>query len=594
MNIHSLINERVCVFDGAMGTYYTSLYGGEAGACERANLSHPDRIRKIHEEYIRAGAKAIRTNTFNTWQSAGGEISPEQLVRAGWENAMAAAKEAGSVSVFADIGPAPGYDTEEILTHYQEIARLFLDCGAACFLFETLSDFCGIAETARLIRAEKPDAFIMVSFGIQPDGFSRDGMHYRSLLKKAEESGLIDAVGLNCVSGALHMAELVREAGERKLPFGVMPNAGYPIVRGNRTYFESEPYYFAEQINDMADLGASIFGGCCGTTPQYIRAVSGELGLKRKSKPIVYTGRSGQTKKRPDADGRPRTENRFFEKLEAGKKVIAVELDSPRNSEADKFMHGAAQIKAAGADALTIADCPIARARMDSSILACKVRRELGIDVLPHMTCRDRNINATKALLLGVHAEDIRNVLVITGDPVPSAERDEVRSVYQFQSVKLASYIQGLNEEVFDDPLRVFGALNLNAVNFDAELRKTIRKEEAGVCGFLTQPVLTERAFENLKQAREVLHGYILGGIIPIVSERNARFMEHEVSGINVSDRLIKLYEGKDREESEALAYEVSCQIASRIGGITDGFYLMTPFSRTELMSRIIRTISEY
>ena len=212
------------------------------------------------------------------------------------------------------------------------------------------------------------------------------------------------------------------------------------------------------------------------------------------------------------------------------------------------YLEGARRLQAAGADLLTIADCPIARARMDSSLVACRVHRELGMNVLPHMTCRDRNLNATKALLLGLYAEGVREVLAITGDPIPTAERDEVKNVYQFNSRKLAQYIVSLAGEgrEMPAPITVFGALNLNARNFEVELRRAAEKLENGMSGFLTQPVLSAQAVENLKKARETLgeRAKILAGILPVVSQRNAIFMENEVNGIHVDDAIIQRFEG--------------------------------------------------
>ena len=197
---------------------------------------------------------------------------------------------------------------------------------------------------------------------------------------------------------------------------------------------------------------------------------------------------------------------------------------------------------------------------MDSSLVACRVHRELGLCTLPHMTCRDRNLNATKALLLGLYAEGVREVLAITGDPIPTAERDEVKNVYQFNSRKLAQYIVSLAGEgrEMPSPMTVFGALNLNARNFEVELRRAGEKLENGMSGFLTQPVLSEQAVENLRRTRETLgeRAKILAGIMPVVSQRNAIFMENEVNGIHVAEDIMEAFAGLDREQGEALGLE--------------------------------------
>ena len=285
-------------------------------------------------------------------------------------------------------------------------------------------------------------------------------------------------------------------------------------------------------------------------------------------------------------------EDAFLRKLNAGEKVIAIELDSPRNADLTGYLEGAKKLQAAGADLLTIADCPIAQARMDSSLVACRVHRELGLCTLPHMTCRDRNLNATKALLLGLYAEGVREVLAITGDPIPTAERDEVKNVYQFNSRKLAQYIVSLAGEgrEMPSPMTVFGAQNLNARNFEVELRRAGEKLENGMSGFLTQPVLSEQAVENLCRTRETLgeRAKILAGIMPVVSQRNAIFMENEVNGIHVAEDIMEAFAGLDREQGEALGLEISLKMAREALPYADGFYLMTPFNRVALMERLI------
>ncbi|MFI3213422.1 MAG: methylenetetrahydrofolate reductase [Eubacteriales bacterium] len=283
----------------------------------------------------------------------------------------------------------------------------------------------------------------------------------------------------------------------------------------------------------------------------------------------------------------------FYEKLQSKQKTIAVELDSPFNTQIQDFMAGAKVLQDAGVDIITIADCPVARARMDSSLLACKVKRELGIDTMPHMTCRDRNNNASKALLLGLNIEDINNVLIITGDPIPTEQRSEVKAVYEFNSRMLLKHITNLNKTLFDNPFYLYAALNINATNFHVQLRLAKEKKKKGACAFFTQPVLSEKALENLKIAQEELNSPIFGGILPIVSYRNACFINNEIPGINVCHEIIELYKDKTREECHALAIKISCEIAKKMEPFIDGYYVITPFKNVELIKRIVESIKD-
>ena len=207
------------------------------------------------------------------------------------------------------------------------------------------------------------------------------------------------------------------------------------------------------------------------------------------------------------------------------------------------------------------------------------------------MTCRNRNINATKALLFGLQIEGIRNVLVVTGDPIPSEDRQEIKGVFNFNSQLLAGYIRDLNETMFREPFLIFGALNLNAVNFEAELAKAKRKVAQGMEGFLTQPVHSRQALINLKRAREELQAYLLGGVLPIVSHRNAVYMNNEISGIEVDDEIIDLYEGTTRAEAQKLAVAISCKTMDEMRPYIDGYYLITPFHRVEIIADLMKHI---
>ena len=584
LDVRKLLAQRPLLFDGGMGTYYKAKPGQE---CEQANLTDPDGILAVHRAYLAAGADAIKTNTFSLPRLAAAQQPGwEQLADAGWQLAAKAAGETGA-AVFADLGPAP--DTENLPAEqvYLAVAKRFALLGARNFLFETLSTEEGVLEAIRALKQTVPEAFVLVSFAVLPDGYTREGRYCAELVRRMAQSGVVDAVGLNCVSAPGAMRALVQQLGDAGLPLSVMPNAGYPVVARAQVRYQGKPEYFARELSRLASEGVRILGGCCGTTPQHIAALRTALDALPEALPAAPAAK-------PAAAAKPavETDDAFLRKLRAGQRVIAVELDSPKDADLTAYLEGARRLQAAGADLLTIADCPIARARMDSSLVACRVHRELGMNVLPHMTCRDRNLNATKALLLGLYAEGVREVLAITGDPIPTAERDEVKNVYQFNSRKLAQYIVSLAGEgrEMPSPITVFGALNLNARNFEVELRRAAEKLENGMSGFLTQPLLSAQAVENLKKTRETLgeRAKILAGILPVVSQRNAIFMENEVNGIHVDEAIIQKFEGLDRTAGEELGLEVSVQAAKAAAPYADGFYLMTPFNRVALMERLI------
>ena len=584
LDVRKLLAQRPLLFDGGMGTYYKAKPGQE---CEQANLTDSDGILAVHRAYLAAGADAIKTNTFSLPRLAAAQQPGwEQLADAGWQLAAKAAGETGA-AVFADLGPAP--DTENLPAEqvYLAVAKRFALLGARNFLFETLSTEEGVLEAIRALKQTVPEAFVLVSFAVLPDGYTREGRYCAELVRRMVQSGVVDAVGLNCVSAPGAMRALVQQLGDAGLPLSVMPNAGYPVVARAQVRYQGKPEYFARELSRLAAEGVRILGGCCGTTPQHIAALRTALDALPEALPAAPAAKPAATAK-PVVE----TDDAFLRKLRAGQRVIAVELDSPKDADLTAYLEGARRLQAAGADLLTIADCPIARARMDSSLVACRVHRELGMNVLPHMTCRDRNLNATKALLLGLYAEGVREVLAITGDPIPTAERDEVKNVYQFNSRKLAQYIVSLAGEgrEMPSPITVFGALNLNARNFEVELRRAAEKLENGMSGFLTQPLLSAQAVENLKKTRETLgeRAKILAGILPVVSQRNAIFMENEVNGIHVDEAIIQKFEGLDRTAGEELGLEVSVQAAKAAAPYADGFYLMTPFNRVALMERLI------
>ncbi|MDO4166672.1 MAG: bifunctional homocysteine S-methyltransferase/methylenetetrahydrofolate reductase [Eubacteriales bacterium] len=602
LNILEYLAEQPLVFDGAMGTYLAEKYPQyREEICETLNLTHPEVVREVHRSYLDAGAVAIKTNTFgvNPYAMSFDSERVRQCITQGVRIARDAMEEAVDTHfLFADIGPVKLPDDSSAAQVYCQLADLFLEMDVQNFLFETMDAPDGLEEVSRYIKEQNPEAFIVISYGVSPEGFTRSGCYGRSLYQQTLQMDAVDAVGFNCISGPKHLLDMVRKLSVSNAGkyISIMPNAGYPTVIGNRTYFGENHHYFASTMYELAKLGVSLLGGCCGTGPEDIRAMKQSLQqppvhgrslrLVESMRQTMDTGVTDQT------DPMNNSRNAFAMKLQAGKKVLVVELDPPVEPEIDFFMEGAARYQQAGVDAIDIADCPIAKARIDSSILACKVMREIGLTTIPHMTCRDRNINATKALLLGLNVEGVNNVLTVTGDPVPAAERGNVKTMFSYNSAVLANHIRTLDQQIFTkNPFLVSGALNVNAVQFDSQLIHAKRKIENGVSVLFTQPVLTRKALDNLKRAREELDVKILGGIMPVVSYRNACFMNSEMAGIDVDARIIEAYRDKSREEGEDLAWEISTRVAREISPYVDGYYLITPFKRVELILRIIESI---
>lgn len=580
--VRELLAQGVLLFDGATGTALCA-QSGEGEAVERLCLTQPQRVLALHRAYLAAGCKAIKTNTFAAHVSLACENEDDQkaLIRAAYDLARRAG-DAYDAAVFADIGPAPT-DADSAAACYIAMAEQYLNVGATCFLFETMQSGEGLAEAAAYIKASCPDAWIMVSFAADADGFTRAGEQASALALQMSACGAVDAIGLNCICGAYHIRQLLSTLDVGDKWMSAMPNAGYPHVEEGRTYYDSAPAYYAQQVMECVKAGARIVGGCCGTTPEHIRQIACLLGT-----PMPPRVRMGDEKAaQPPEKG---CRSRILRRLEQGRRITLVELDPPRSADIGGFMEGARQLEQAGADAITIADCPIGRARMDSSLLACKLSRELGIEALPHMTCRDRNVNATKALLLGLSMENVHNVLAVTGDPIPTGDRGSVKSVYQFNSRVLAKFIRGLGESGEAEPFFVCGGLNINAVRFDSELDRAKEKMDCGVSAFLTQPVLSEQAALHLERARDELRGAkLIGGLFPVVSEKNARFLQSEVHGITVDEAVVRAYAGLDRAQGEDMAVRLCREAASRISPFVDGYYIMTPFQRVELVCRVIR-----
>ncbi len=560
-------------FDGAFGTYYREKYETN-DPCELANLNHPKRVLEIHREYIHAGVNAIKTNTFGV-NSA---LLPEEdtlrdILTSGYRIACETVKNT-DVQVFCDIGYIDGENQRE---EYQRNIDVFLSLGAKNFVFETLQEYEPLHEIIAYIKDKEPTATVLVSFSVSQDGYTKKGYFYQPLLKQAALDAHI--VGLNCQCGPSHLYQLIRKLDLSDYPcFCAMPNAGYPQSVNGRTVYSNNMDYYAEKLLSIAALGVDVIGGCCGTTPSHIkRVISGEL---PKVTVVTEEGKTvGNIRK-----------NQMAELLKSGKKLLAVEIDPPVTADASFLLSAARMAKKAGAHVITVADSPLARSRADSMMLSAKVKREVGIEVLPHLSCRDKNDIAIRSQLIGANIEDVNNVLVVTGDPVSRSDG----GVFQFNSYTLMNLIGTLNREIFcENPYTVCGALNVNAINFSAELKRAEKKLSSGATVLLTQPILSKQAVENFLLAKEKLHCYLLAGILPIAGWKNALFLNNEVSGIQIPDTLIEQLKTMEPHEVKATVVSYSMEWIRMVYEKADGFYIMTPLKKIDFVAELLSELKK-
>ena len=610
------ITESHLLCDGAFGTYYALKYDTKE-LPELANKLHSERVVEIHKEYIEAGAKLLRTNTFacNTavlqckWEEV------EESLRSGYRLAKQAVEEAEKtdeieIFVAADIGQIP-YENpaakEAVLQEYVDICRVFLEEGAEIFVFETFSDMEDIRPALEFIGDK---AFVIVQFAVNQFGYSNLGLSARKLVQKAESCQWIDAVGFNCGVGPAHMQQIIRGLKiSHKKPMTAFPNAGYPQNVSNRMIFSNENLnYFVSKLGDLAADGVSILGGCCGTTPEYIGKMHelllekgqqwkdgmiegfGENGAAAQGVVIANKGNSDQNMCGAETSQHVSVKDNSFFAGKEGKKLIAVELAPPLGSDDEKLMDAAHLLLKSGVDVLTFPDSPSGRTRADSILMAEKVARETGMCVMPHLCCRDKNAIAMRSQLLGAHINGIHNFLIITGDPIPAMVRSTVKSVFNFDSVGLMQIVNDMNEEQFtESPICYGGAINQTRRNLDVEIGRVKKKMAAGATFFLTQPVSTANGVERLRQVKEETGARILCGIMPFVSLKNATFMKNEMTGIEVTEEVLARYrEDMTREEGEKAGIELAKEIIAMTEDFVDGYYFSFPFNRVEMLQKIL------
>jgi homocysteine S-methyltransferase len=657
-----LSSGRALLCDGAFGTYYDTLQRGADYPVELANIKNSALVRQIHAEYIESGAGMIRTNTFgaNAPNLRCGREALREIIADGLEIARSAA--GSDAFVAASIGPVRHPDAEAATLEYRLIAEEFIAAGATMLLFESMDDYgavlpalAGIRQALALASAGRNDGsgghgrsdsgqnransghgrndggggqdransgqdyadsghgcagsdngglFIALSFCVNRYGYTDSGLSAKRIVRELSARGEIDCIGFNCGTGPLHLYKALSGIGlGGQKPSIVLPNAGYPDSAGNRYLHQNNIGYFTEWLCRIRGLGIDIIGGCCGTTPQYTKAIRDAMerapadwaAAPRAVPAAALPADLPATAAAPAQGGRaPAPAGRvppFFEAAaKARGKIIAAELDPPMTANYTKIMEDAIRLKNMGVDILTFADSPTGRARADSFLIASKVLGETGVAVMPHICCRDKNEIAVRAQILGAHINGIRSVLAVTGDPAPHAAHGSSRGVFSFDSVRLMGLINTMNEDLFaGDPVYFGGAINQSRRNIGAETERLKRKIGAGASWFLTQPVYGDEDIDALLSMKERTGATILCGLMPLISLKNAMFVVNELPGIRVPDGVISQYsEGMGRAEGEETGIRIARGIAARTSSLLDGYYFVLPFNRTHLVSRIL------
>lgn len=594
MKLREYLQNNKLITDGSFGTYFTDRFNTDEMP-ELANIEHGEWVEEIHRAYVEAGAKLIRTNTFATNTVLLNEDMQvvKENIQAAIRHARQAVKEMDSVFVAGDIGPIPktgGMDDMAIEEQYYELAKVFIKEGIDILTFETFADMEYILPAIQRIKKEN-DIFVMVQFSVNQFGYSNAGLSARKLLTEAAAVEEIDAIGLNCGVGPGHMEQILSGVYpylENDSKFLIaLPNAGYPKRIQNQLQFANHPDYYADKLSTMAGkFGLDIIGGCCGTNPGFIRELVKKVDIRQQStaKKLVHIEPKAKTGKHLG----------FFEEENGtvkNKKLIAVELAPPADADDEKLLEAAHILQKSDVDVLTFPDSPSGRTRIDSVLMAEKVRHETGMCVMPHICCRDKNAIAMRSLFLGAHINDINNMLIITGDPVPSMVRETVKAVFNFDSVGLMNIAKDMNEESFaDSPLVYGGAINQGRRNLDIEIKRVKRKMEAGAQFFFTQPVFCKEDAERVRKIKEETGARILCGIMPLISRRNALFMKNEIAGIAVTDELIARYPEKGtREEGEAVGVAIAREVMDYTKDFVDGYYFSFPFNRVYLLEKILK-----
>jgi len=604
--------ERPLLCDGAMGTMLYAR-GVPLDACfDVLNVNDPKIVQGIHAEYLAAGSDCIETNTFGAnrfklgLHGLGARVGEINL--RGAKLARDVRESMGrDIFLLGSMGPLGKYlaplgsiEPDEARAAFREQAEGLLEGGVDAFIVETLSDLTEMRLAVEAIRAIT-DLPIVTQVAFTDDGVTFLGRTAAEVVRTLRELP-IQAVGANCSVGSSVLYDILEqmlpEAGG--LPVVIQPNAGLPSRVGERLIYLSSPAYMADYAARMIAAGARMVGGCCGTTPQHIRAMREALDrhAPRRGAARVESPRRA----RPEAVETPGITTRaaptlLQRRLEAGEFLVTVELDPPRGHNIEKLVQGAKLLKERGVEIVDINDGSLGRVRMSVLPTAILVREATGLDINMHFTCRDRNLMGIQADLLGAHAMDIRNILAMTGDPPRTGDYVNATAVFDVDAIGLIRILAGMNEGLdatgnsIGEPAAfcVGVALNPSAAEPQQEMERFLSKVEAGARWAQTQPVYDLEVLERFF-ARAPSPIPVVVGILPLHSSRHAEFLHNEVPGISVPENV----RGQMREAGERglrIGIETAQALVHGLRGRYAGAYLMPSFGRFEVVAEVLEAL---
>jgi len=604
------LQRRVLVADGAMGTVLYSK-GVFINRCfDELNLSMPALVKETHQEYVKAGAEILETNTFGATRTRLAAFGlSEKLIeinRAGVRLAREAAGDAAFVAgaigpLGVRIEPLGAVSFAEAKQAFREQAEALIEAGVDLLILETFTDLNEIREAIFAAReAAGKDMVIVAQVTIDDAGNMPDGATPEIFTRKLDEWPA-DVIGLNCSVGPKATLETI----ERMLqyshkPMSAMPNAGLPAVVEGRKIYLCSPEYMAQYARRMLWAGVKIVGGCCGTTAEHIKLIRSEArSLHPQTKKLSITVEEPSAKAKALPNVPMAAKSKLGAKLAAGKFVAFVEILPPRGVDASKEIEGAKMCAAHGIDCINVPDGPRASARMSNQVTCQLIQQQAHIEAVMHFCCRDRNILGIQSELLGAHTVGVRNLICITGDPPRMGTYPDATAVFDVDAIGLTNIVNNLNHglDIGGNPIGSQTALligvgaNPGALNMDEEMRRMEWKAQAGAEYIVTQPVFDLDLLENFLKRTEQFRLPVICGIWPLTSYRNAEFMVNELRVPVPEQFMQRMLRADNAEKARQEGVAIGREMVARARSLVAGVQLSAPFGRYSMAIEVAEAI---